>query len=288
MEGAERDARPGAPDNVADLIDALDRAAHSLPKRLVQCATFTRRHLHLLAVSTVAEMAEAAGVAPSVYMRFCKALGYSGYSQMQAPFRRRYTDFRPRYDERPATTGGDGTAGADLLLAEFAEAAHQSLLSLANTATSDTLDRIARDMGRARAVHLVGARRAFAVVGNMAYLLDRIGIATSLTPAPGLVASALRAGKQDVVFAVTFAPFSPETVALAEGAAGRGATVHALSDSERCPLAACADTLLIAREGDVADVRGLAAAITLTTALCVAAGTHRRALDKPNGSSEAE
>ena len=287
---AEQSVRHGAgpPRNVSQLIDALDRAAEALPKRLIQCAAFTRRHLHLVAVSTVADMAEAAGVAPSVYMRFCKALGFTGYSQMQALFRQRFTDFRPRYNERLALLGGREAPDTGLILAEFAEAGHKSLLSLANTVTAETLDRIARAMAGARRVDLVGARRAFAVVSNMTYLLNKIGVTANLHPAPGLIASAPTAGEADVVFAVSFLPFSPETIALAEEAADRGATVFALSDSERCPLARHAEALLLVRESDVADFRGLTAAMTLTTALCVAAGTYRRGIDNEGGLRKAE
>ena len=286
--GLDQSATFKPPANVAELITMLDAAAGSLPKRLAQCAAFTRQHLHLPVVSTVADMASAAGVAPSVYMRFCQSLGFKGYSELQALLRERFTDFRPRYDERLARLGADRPADMRLLLAEFAEAGHQSLLSLANTVTAEALDRIAEEFASARSVQLVGARRAFAVVSNMAYLLGKIGIPAILHPATGLIAPAVAGRGADVVFAVSFAPFSPETITQVAEAASAGATVHALSDSDRCPLAEHADTLLIARESEVGGFRGLSGAIQLTTALCVAAGAYRQTIDKQNETTEAE
>ena len=75
---SEQVAAEVVPANVSELLEKLDGISGALPNRLRQCAEFTRRHLHLIAVSTVSDMAKASGVAPSVYMRFCQALGFSG------------------------------------------------------------------------------------------------------------------------------------------------------------------------------------------------------------------
>jgi DNA-binding MurR/RpiR family transcriptional regulator len=270
-----------APATVTELIERIDAVAPGLPKRLRQCAEFTRRHLHLLAVSTVADMARAADVAPSVYIRFCQGLGFSGYSEMQGLFRERYSAFRPDYSARLANLregrASGATPGVDRVIADFAESGHKSLLRLANTVTTASADRIAADMGRARVVHLVGARRAFAVVVNMAYLLDKMGIETRLHPTPGLIASGAALRQEDMVFAVTFAPFSNETLELARDARTLGLTVHGLSDDESGPLSEIVTAQLVAREDEVAGFRAPTAAMALTTALCVAAGSMREA-----------
>ena len=290
------------PAGISDLIARVDGTLDLMPERLRQCALFTRDHLHLVAVSTVADMAGAAGVAPSVYIRFCQALGFSGYSEMQALFRERYTAFRPDYGERLARLGDgaddggdDGTddaegaratrrqasgpeappSGAGALLSAFAESGHKSLIALGNSVTSSVLERIALGMAEARIVHLAGVRRAFAVVGNMAYLLGRLDVPTVLHGGTGPLDAGSAIGPGDALLAVSFAPFSPETVDLARVAAQRGARVFGLTDAEPCPLAGHASELLIARESEVAGFRAPTAAIVLTTALAIAVGAAR-------------
>lgn len=172
---------PSVPANASEFLERLDTQIDVLPKRLKQCATFTRRHLHLIAVSTVSDMAKACDVAPSIYMRFCQALGFSGYTEMQALFRLRYTEFRPDYEERLANLRGDGEIGTGKLLADFAEAGHKSLLSIVNTVTNARIEQIAQDMAKARVVHLVGLRCAFAVVSSMAYIFDQLAVPTAFT-----------------------------------------------------------------------------------------------------------
>lgn len=262
-----------APGSVSDLLNILDGSIDSLPKRLRQCAVFTRRNLHLIAVSTVSELAEAAGVAPSVYMRFCQSLGFSGYSEMQAMFRARYTEYRPGYEDRLAALQQDGTVELDRLLADFAEAGHKSIMSLANSVIGSSLERIAEGMAQARVVHLIGLRRAFPIVSNMYYLLDKLEIPANLHFGTGMMSSGKSIFPGDVLFAVTYAPFSEETTTLVKEAEHRGVTVYGLTESERCPLSQYATEMLIARENEVAGFRSLNASMTLTTALAVAVKT---------------
>lgn len=259
-----------APGSVTELLERLDASMDGFPKRLKQCAVFTRRHLHLIAVSTVSDMAHACEVAPSVYMRFCQALGFSGYSEMQALFRARYTDLRPDYEMRLASLRAEGALGTSRLLADFAEAGQKSLLSLGNTVTHDAADRVARGMAEARIIHLVGLRRAFSVVSNMAYILDQLGVPAALHFGAGMLNSGQTILPGDVLFAVTYAPFSEETVRLARQVSERGIPVFGLTDSEQCPLSDFASELLLAREDEVGGFRAPNASIALTTALAVA------------------
>jgi len=80
-------AEGGAPASVVEFEEKLLEVSASLPKRLKQCADYVAANTDRIAVSTVAEMAEAAGVQPSAFMRFCQIMGFSGYSEMQRLFR---------------------------------------------------------------------------------------------------------------------------------------------------------------------------------------------------------
>lgn len=275
IDMSEIDDGPAAPRTITETIERLDLLAGSLPKRLNQCAEFTRRHLHLIAVSTVSDIAKASGVAPSVYMRFCQAIGFSGYSEMQALFRAQYTSFRPDYEQRLANLGSDAAQDGGQLLAEFAEAGHKSLIGIGNSVASEGLTRVSSGLAAARIVHLVGVRRAFSVVSNMAYLLGNLEVPAILHSDVGHLDCGSLLGSQDALLAVTFAPFSEETVALARSAQERGVKVFGLTDSRKCPLFDFAEEVLVVQEGEVAGFRSLNASITLTTALAVLVGARR-------------
>lgn len=271
----EREPQPETPENVTQTIARLDHVMDTLPKRLRQCAVFTRHHLHLIAVSTVSDMASASGVAPSAYIRFCQAVGFSGYSEMQTLFRAQYTSFRPDYEQRLAQLSPDVSQGSGELLAEFAESGHQSLIGVGNSVANEGLAMVASGMAQARIVHLVGLRRAFAVVSNMSYLLGKLDVPAVLHSNIGNLHAGLVAGSEDVMFAITFAPFSEETITQARAAAERGVTVYGLTDADDCPLFDFAAEVLVVKEHEVAGFRALNASITLTTALSVLVGAQR-------------
>ncbi|WP_413220528.1 MurR/RpiR family transcriptional regulator [Tritonibacter mobilis] len=264
------------PTNITQTIERLDQMQDQLPKRLKQCASFTRRHLHLVAVSTVSDMAKASGVAPSVYIRFCQAIGFSGYSEMQGLFRVQYTSFRPDYEQRLAQVRPDVAQGSGQLLGEFTEAGHKSLLSLGNSVANEGLNSVASGLAQARILHLLGMRRAFAVVSNMSYLLGKMDVPALLHTDVGHLDSPPLMTPDDALFAVTFAPFSEDVIQQAREAAERGVPVYGLSDSEKCPLFEFARAVLIVHEHEVAGFRALNASITLTTALSVLVGSQRR------------
>ncbi|MBP0616070.1 MurR/RpiR family transcriptional regulator [Jiella mangrovi] len=261
-----------APASVSELFDRLDGIGASLPKRLVQCAEFLRHNIHLVAVSTVADLAAGAGVQPSAFMRFCQALGFSGYSDMQALFRAEYTQFRPDYAERLSQLRERGGPGPASLAASLAEAGHKSLVSLMNGLDEQKLALACETLSSAGTIHLVGLRRAFSIVSYMGYMLDKMQVPTVIHRTSGQIESdhAIRTG--DALFAVSFAPFSQETLQLAGRAAKRGIPVVALSDTADCPLKSDAKVLLVAREVDVGAFRVPTAAMTLATTLAVAVG----------------
>ena len=259
-----------APTTVTAVLNHLEASSLRLPKRLKQCAEFTRDNFHLVAVSTVSEMANASGVAPSVYVRFCQSLGFSGYSEMQTLFRAQYADQRPDYEARIAALRKEGGVETGKLMGDFIEAGHKSLVSLTNMEMSEALDRTAQGLSKARTIHLVGLRRAFCIVTNLSYLLDKLGVSSTLHFGSGILHSSNSILEDDAMFAVTYSPFSEETLRFAEEVHKKGGPVFGLSDSFACPLKDTSQEMLIAREEEVAGLRALTASISLTTALAVA------------------
>jgi DNA-binding MurR/RpiR family transcriptional regulator len=264
-----------APASVEDFFARLRGQGDRLPKRLRQCADFFAANPERVALSTVAEIAEAAEVQPSAVMRFCQELGFSGYSQMQKLFRDEYTRTWPDYATRLERLRQQGTDTPSALLAEFVEAGRASLASLTTTVSADALDRAVEILSAARILHIVGFRRAFPVANYMAYALDKMGVPAMLHDGVGKLDSrhAIRAG--DVLLAITFAPFSPETVSYAEFAAGQSIPLVAITDTETSPLKKLGADVLLVREIDVGAFRALATSLSLATALAVAVGARR-------------
>lgn len=264
-----------APHTVEAFYERLRESGHSLPKRLRQCADYVAANPDKVAVSTVAELAEAADVPPSAFMRFCQELGFSGFSQMQKLFREEYTQKWPNYATRLTKLRDSGNDTPAALLAEFAEAGRNSIENLARTVDAAVLDEAVTMLAQARTIHLVGNRRAFPVASYLAYSFEKMGIPAILHSGVGNLKLDHLLVPEDAMIAISFAPYTADTVELAEEAKRRDVGIVALTDLPTSPLARLDGARLFVSEIDVGAFRSLSAALTLAMALSVSVGARR-------------
>lgn len=263
-----------APQTIEAFSSRLADLSQGLPKRLRQCADHVAANLDRIAVSTVADLAAGADVPPSAVMRFCQIMGFAGFSDMQRLFRDAYAPGFPDYATRLAALRG-GAGGASRLVAEFVEAGRLSLEGLTAAVDEAALDHAVALLAGAGMVHVVGLRRAYPVAAYLAYVFEKMSVPAMLHEGAGRLdhRHAIRPG--DAVLAISFAPYSEETLALVADARARNLPVVALTDHKASPLARMADPVLTVQEVDFGAFRSLSATLTMAIALAVAVGTAR-------------
>ncbi len=263
------------PQSVDAFKDRLLGLSGQLPRRLQQCADHVARHLDSIALSTVAQVAQGAGVPPSAMMRFCQIMGFSGYAEMQRLFRDALSRSTPDYATRLANLKAGGVGHPSTLVAEFVEAGRQSMEALARDLNEMALNQAVTTLSRANTIHLAGFRRSFPVASYLGYVFDKLGIPAILHDGVAGLGhrSSLRPG--DALLAITFSPYSEETLALASHARDQGLPVVILTDPPANRLSGMADTILTVTEIDFGAFRSLSAAIALALALAVAVAARR-------------
>jgi DNA-binding MurR/RpiR family transcriptional regulator len=260
-----------------DLLRAeLATRRDGLSPRLRQVAEFALLHPNDMALETIAVIAERAGVPPSSLIRFANAFGYDGFSAMQRVFRSRLVERSSDYAQRIQAlrrSEGDGSSPA-AVLDRLAEAGMRALEHLRGSIAPERLDRAADLLAGAEAIHVVGQRRAFAVAAYLAYALGQLGPRTHLLDGVGGM-TLHQAGfitDRDVLVAVSFAPYAPETLAVAQRAAERGARLVALTDGPLSPLLPLADVALEVEDAELEGFRALSATMCLALALVLGLG----------------
>ena len=266
---------PNPPLTVEGFRERLVRLSGRLPRRLQQCADHVATHTDMIALSTVAQVAKSAGVPPSAMMRFCQIMGFSGYAEMQRLFRDALSRATPDYATRLASLQAAGTGQPATLVAEFVEAGRQSMEALARDLNEVALNQAVTKLSQARLIHLVGFRRSFPVAAYLAYVFDKLAVPAILHDGVAGLASRSALCPDDALLAITFAPYSDETLALAALARGIGMPVIFLTDPPETQLAAIGDTILTVREIDFGAFRSLSATIALALSLAVAVAARR-------------
>ncbi len=188
---------PNSPANFAELRDRLASGSLKLPRRLQQVAAYALAHPDDVALGTVAKIAEDAGVQPSALIRFGQALGYTGFTDLQAVFRERLLSQVSNYDERMMSlraTGGS-TSKAAALLDGLCKSATQSIGQLHGRIDIQRVEQATRLLADAETIYLVAQRRSFPITSYLSYAFGKLGIRNIL------VGSALGTDAETISFA---------------------------------------------------------------------------------------
>lgn len=248
-----------------------------LSPRLRQVAEYVLDHPNDMGLQTLAVIAERSGVQASTIVRFAKAFGYDGASEMQRLFRDELINSTPSpsYAERirqfNERTGHRHELSPLELLQEFVAANIMALEHMQDTADGKRLERCVDLMERAAAVYLVGLRRSFPVAAYMAYALRHVDKPVHLVDglAGMLVEQSSMITADDVLFAISFRPYADETATIVERAKAAGAAVIAFSDSRLSPIARDADVSFEIKDAEVRQFRSLTGSLCLAQTLVV-------------------
>ncbi len=270
-----------APRDFDGLRGLLADRRELLPRRLQQVADFAVAHPDEVAFGTAASIAALADVQPSTLVRFAKALGYAGFSDLQGVFRHRLRERWPDYEDRLRTLNDVSHAGHDplRLLFGFVESASTSLERMRQTVSGEDLARAVEILGGAQTIYIMGQRRAYPIAAYLAYALPKLRLRSVLVDNVASLGpeQAAAAGPQDALVAISFTPYTPVTVDIARAAAEAGVPVIAITDSVFSPLRPYASVWFEVVESDFGAFRSLSASLSLAMALAVAAGEKRAA-----------
>lgn len=267
------------PKTFDSLHKAIVRQHPYLSKRLQQIASYALEKPNEMALETIATVAQRAKVQPSSLIRFAKAFGYSGYSDMQRVFRLRLTGRLPDYEERLSNLEGAHASSLKdnaALLRRFVQADIAGLQALTEQPhIGELLDKSIKLLASAECVYLVAHRRSFPITFYLSYALSQLNVRNVLVDGVGglFFHQLQHATKRDVVFAVSTKSYSPDVVEAVRESAARGIRVIALTDSPLSPLVQHAHISLEVQQASVQMFRSLAVPMTFAIALIVGLGT---------------
>ncbi|MEJ1938072.1 MurR/RpiR family transcriptional regulator, partial [Nostoc sp. NIES-2111] len=185
----------------------------------------------------------------------------------------------PDYAERLKTLNDSGAAGREplRLLFGFTDSAAASLERMRQTISGPDLETAVEILAGAGTIYLVGQRRAYPVAAYLAYAFAKLNIRCALIDNVGSLApeQLAAAGPQDALLAISFTPYTPITIQLAQEAARAQVPVIAITDSVFSPLTPHARAWLEVVEADFGAFRSMAATFSLAMALAVAVGERR-------------
>lgn len=229
-------------------ISALKEALPELSPRLRIVAKYIVDHPSDFGLDPIRETARKCGVSTYTLVRMARRMGFGGYEELREPFRQSLVLSnvlveRPGWLEELRERGPLGRVQADAALNSMAivqRSLHQQ--------SPAQMERVAAMLLEARHVYLTAVRASYA----LAYYFHYVGrmALPSLQLIPRHMNSAIDelnyASDQDVMIAITFTPYSRETIEACKFARAKGVKLIMLSDSDVISPEFSADETLIA------------------------------------------
>ncbi|MBZ9766024.1 MurR/RpiR family transcriptional regulator [Mesorhizobium sp. CA6] len=255
------------PQTYEELRAVLASGTVHFPKRLRQVAIFLWQHPSEVALGTIAQVADQAGVQPSTLVRFAQIFGYSGFSDFQLLFKDRMKG------SWPDTQGGQDKAAEPNANLHFLNgmigACQTSLGRIGNDFDIAAFETMIDHLAAAELIYVIGSKRAFPVTTYLSLTLSQQGVRNVLVDNVGSTALD-QVGcitPRDAVLAVSFSPYNSITPDLVAVAHERKARILTITDSTFSPLAKLSDTWLEVVEQDFGGFRSLAASLAVGMAL---------------------
>lgn len=223
-----------------------------------------------VALSSMRDVAARAGVHPSTMVRLAKQMDFPGYAKFREPFRARLrarpASLTARAHQLKTRRASRARAG---LFQDLLESCAQNVTRTFAATSADDLKAAADAMASARRIYVIGMRKCFPVAWYLHYSLRmfRQEVALLAGVASTLGDELRDLDRRDVMIAISYDPYTKETVQTVRYAAEVGAAVIAISDSPVSPIAAPAAFSFVAANGGPSFFRSLVGAQALAEAL---------------------
>ncbi|HZD26092.1 MAG TPA: MurR/RpiR family transcriptional regulator, partial [Alphaproteobacteria bacterium] len=244
-------------------------------------ARYVLEHPEEVALRSMRQLAGSAGVRPATMVRLAQRLDYPSFVAFRTPFedhlRGRTAPFSSRVAALQAQRRSGKAAG---LVDEIAQSELRDLRQAFDDLGAELLGASAELLGKAHRLYVVGLRSCYPVAFFFHYACSMFREDPVLLDARGgTFADGLRGiGPRDGVLAISFSPYTRETVNAVRYAAEERARVVALTDSPRSPLTGLADLALLVPAAGPSFFHSLVPALAVAQALVVlmaAAGGER-------------
>ena len=235
-------------DTVEQILRRLGSRYESLTPQLRRAAQYLLDNPNEIGVSSIRQLAGAAGVKPNALVRLAQALELESYEALREPFREQLLHGPPTYPGRARWLQSLARGGSHgQLYSQMAAASLANIEQLFATTSSDQLKTVADRLVAARRVLVLGAgschwlARQFCYVAGMGFEHIRPVSGGGYHPMDDL--AVLNPG--DILLAMTFSPYRAEVVDTARLARERGVELIAITDSRASPIALEADTVFL-------------------------------------------
>jgi DNA-binding MurR/RpiR family transcriptional regulator len=248
-----------------------------LPPKQRRLARFFLDHESEVAFASANSISEQAGASPATVVRFCRALGYEGYPDLQAAIRNQFPQYRTPIQKLTEQMANGGLP--ENLPAQIAQVNSQNIQqTMSQVAEDDLSDAVGAIVG-AEKIRVFGSGLSAAAALMAEYTLNMLGFPVRACLNGG-VAQTLEVShltERDLVIVISIWRYLRHEVEAIKAAHRRGARCLTITDSPVAPVVEPADYVFIAETEGAAHNRSLIGILAVIDLLAAALAAERPA-----------
>lgn len=253
---------------MSDFMQKINNCYNTLTRSHKSIADYLTDDLNAVAFCTLEELAEKIGVSTTTVIRFSRALGYSGYTEMQKDIQANIQN-KASLPER-LIYHKDYPANA--LLAESFQNDINNIRETLEAQNSDDLRTVISLITGARNVYVLGMRSSFSISYYMASRLSEIRENVRLIQSVGMIypEEIVSAGADDVCIAYIFPRYSKLTTTILSWMKHEGVKVVLITSRNYSAIRGYGDIILPCAINSLSYKNSYAAPTTLSNYLVCA------------------
>lgn len=192
---------------------------------------------------TITDLAERAGSSETTVIRFCRAMGFAGYSELRLTLAAESGG----HDDPAEQVGGDISPGDSLteVVKKIAFADARAVEETASQIDVAVLEQVVEVVAGARRVDIYGVGASAFVAADFQHKLHRIGrVAFAWSDTHVAMSSAALLDERDVAFGISHTGATSDTIDAFTEARRHGARTVALTNFPKSPITGVADLVL--------------------------------------------
>jgi DNA-binding MurR/RpiR family transcriptional regulator len=260
------------PPNIREHILAL---FETLPLKQRRLARFFLDHEDVIAFASASEVADRAEASAATVVRFCRTLGFEGYTDLQTAIRTQFPQYRTAVQK--LTDRLANGSRVENLPAQVAQTNSLNIEQTMNQISRTDLAAAAAAITRAEQIRIFagGLSAAAAVLAEHAFTVLGLSARVCLNGGAAQALEISQLSSRDLVMVISIWRYLRDTVLVAQAARELGATCIALTDSPVAPIAGLADYTFVAATDGVAHSRSLTGIFALIELLSAAIAIQR-------------
>ena len=252
-----------------NILTRIKEQSATFTKSQRRIADYLLNHYAQAANMTASKLAETVSVSESTVVRFATELGYLGYPELNAAlseYLRSESSMLHRMESVSLALENQD------VVSKVIHSDIENLKTTLQKLNRDGFDEATDALLNAKNIYIIGFRSSACLASFLSFYCNLLFSNVRLVQTNSvseMFEQILRVEKGDVVFGISFPHYSRRTVKAMEFAKSRGATVIALTDSEKSPIAPFSDCLMTAKSEMVSCVDSLVAPFSVLNAFIV-------------------